>query len=110
MGTDKNKHLRSFRIKIDGPIQQRLQQELSDADMGKQELIGLACDWFVEKRVTGVLPPRYFVSPHDSQYECLWLREETAKRLHDIASSDGTKASRVLYTALARYIENLDKK
>ncbi|WP_233981892.1 hypothetical protein [Pectobacterium versatile] len=106
MGID-NSHLRSFRIKIDDEMQTQITDELRNNNVDKQQLVSDAADWFVGQRVIGALPPRYFASPHNANYECLWVKRETAQRLHKIAESDGTKASRVLYTALARYIENL---
>ncbi|AUQ43820.1 hypothetical protein [Yersinia ruckeri] len=100
-----NDHLKFFRIRIDEDIIEKINRETQIKDGMKQDLISDAADWFATQRSKGEFPPRYFASPTCAEYEPIWVRKETAKRIQDLAKTDGTNASRVLYTALARYVE-----
>ncbi len=102
-----NNDLHFFKLKVEPEITDRIQQllDFSEGEM-KTQLVSDAAEWFIKERLDGKLPPRYFASPSDAPTVGFWVRKDTAKHIQELAETDNQKGNRVIYTALARYIEN----
>ncbi|MBB6117762.1 hypothetical protein F4826_004741 [Rahnella inusitata] len=95
-----------FKLKVEPEISLKIQQllDLSDSNL-KTDLVSDAAEWFIKERLNGGLPARYFASPTDAPTTVFWIRKDTAKHIQELAETDNQKGNRVIYTALARFIE-----
>lgn len=93
------------RLKIDTDLISTIDNLVSTTGEQKADILGETIDWFVKNREDGKLPPRYFISPIDAPYTGLWLKPDTIKKIESMAESDNQNANRVIYTAIARFLE-----
>lgn len=104
--TSNNDQYKFFKLKVEPEISHRIQQLLDLSDDGlKTDFVSDAAEWFIKERLNGALPARYFASPTDAPTVGFWIRRDTAKHIQELAETDNQKGNRVIYTALARFIE-----
>ncbi|WP_303745450.1 hypothetical protein [Enterobacter hormaechei] len=97
------------RLKVDADLMKTIDDLANLRGEQKADIIGETIDWFINNRSNGTIAPRYFVSPNDAPYSGMWIKPETFDKINDLAKADNQNANRVIYTAIARYIEK-DKK
>ncbi|EJJ0671702.1 hypothetical protein ACNJ8R_004143 [Cronobacter sakazakii] len=93
------------RLKIDEDLINTIDNLAGTRGEQKADILGETIEWFVKNRSDGTLPPRYFVSPNDAPYTGLWLKPDTIRKIEELAQTDNQNPNRVIYTAIARFIE-----
>ncbi|MCL6336320.1 hypothetical protein EXT65_21240 [Pectobacterium carotovorum subsp. carotovorum] len=93
------------RLKVDAELIQTIDNLANLRGDKKADVIGDTIDWFINNRTNGSIAPRYFASPNDAPYAGMWLKPETIEKIETLAKADSQNPNRVLYTALARFIE-----
>ena len=71
----------------------------------KGDIIAETMEWFIKNRSDGSISPRYFASPNEAPYTGIWVTPDTAKKIDSMAQTDSQNSNRVIYTAIARYID-----
>lgn len=93
------------RFRIEPELLEKLDSLAKVRGEQKADIIADTLEWFLQQRQEGNLPPRYFASPNEAPYTGVRIKNSTEEKLQRQAKTDNQNPNRVLYTAIARYIE-----
>ncbi|EDK1561886.1 hypothetical protein [Enterobacter hormaechei] len=95
-----------LRLKIDEDLIEQIDNIAKTRDEQKADVLADTIDNLVKSRADGTASKRYFASPESATYKSIWVKPETYKTICMLADTDDQNLSRVIYTAIVRFIEN----
>ncbi|MBD5760113.1 hypothetical protein IF821_22985 [Citrobacter freundii] len=93
------------RIKIEDNLFDSIERLANLRGDQKADIIAETVEWLVKNREEGSIPPRYFASTENAHYKNFWVKPDTIRSIEDLAKADNQNPNRVIYTAIARFIE-----
>ncbi|HCB1716443.1 TPA: hypothetical protein MYP99_004623 [Citrobacter freundii] len=95
-----------MRIKIDEDLIEQIDNLASTRGEQKADVVADTVEHLVKSRADGSASKRYFSSPESAAYKGIWIRPETYKTIRMLSETDDQNPSRVIYTAIVRFLEN----
>nr|WP_242453228.1 hypothetical protein [Citrobacter pasteurii] len=95
-----------MRVKIDEDLIEQIDNIASTRGEQKADVVADTVEHLVKSRADGSASKRYFSSPESAAYKGIWIRPETYKTICMLSDTDDQNPSRVIYTAIVRFLEN----
>ena len=95
-----------FRLKIDDDLIEQIDNIANTRGEQKADVLAETVEHLVKSRADGTASKRYFSSPESAAYKGIWVKPETYKTVCMLSQTDDQNPSRVIYTAIVRFLEN----
>lgn len=99
-----------LRLKIDDDLIEQIDNIANTRGEQKADVVAETIEHLVQSRANGTASKRYFSSPESAAYKGIWIRPETYKTICMLSDTDDQNPSRVIYTAIVRFLDDKSAK
>ncbi|EFR6141887.1 hypothetical protein HYK36_004272 [Salmonella enterica] len=94
-----------LRLKIDEDLIEQIDNIANTRGEQKADVVAETVEHLVQSRADGSASKRYFSSPESAAYKGIWIKPETYKTVRMLSDTDDQNPSRVIYTAIVRFLD-----
>ena len=96
-----------YHLRIPDAMRDGVRAQAKSRGVTMNEIQDEACTWFLKNKAKRSY--MHYIAPHRAgEYRTLWIDSRLSERLRTVAERDYVPVARVIYTALALYLEDRD--